>query len=150
GGLIGIAATPPPEQEARRRYPQLQPPPPYNQWEDNAWERVWPFPVAVFSDEWLTWRGLDELFRALAWLRDPSGGPFQAQTSEQVPLIWSAENWEACRDAEAMLQRLSAFKPAERKWRLFACACARDSDRLMADEANARLVEAAEEFFDTG
>ena len=58
--------------------------------------------------------------------------------------------WEACTDPSVMLGSLHRRHPADRKLRLFACACCRRIEDLMdlGNGALLRVVDAAERFAD--
>jgi mannitol/fructose-specific phosphotransferase system IIA component (Ntr-type) len=80
----------------------------------------------------------------------------QATTAEEVAaLVWAEDgilplrDWLTCTDPIAMIGRLiNAGRAAERKARLFSCACCRRLWDLLRDEPDRRAVGVAERFAD--
>jgi mannitol/fructose-specific phosphotransferase system IIA component (Ntr-type) len=80
----------------------------------------------------------------------------QATTAEEVAdLVWAEDgilplrDWLTCTDPVSMIGSLTnAGRTAERKARLFACACCRRLWDLLRDEPDRRAVEVAERFAD--
>jgi hypothetical protein len=56
--------------------------------------------------------------------------------------LLTERDWRACNDPEPLLHYLQN-KGSKRKWRLFAVACCRRIDHLIADERSRRAVEVA-------
>src|SRR6266542_5998213 len=56
--------------------------------------------------------------------------------------------WEACGDAQAMMQFLRGTRASGRKHRLFGCACVRRIWHLLGDERSRNAVVIAEQFAD--
>ena len=61
--------------------------------------------------------------------------------------LTTAADWHNCGDPEPLLQILGD-KGSNRKWRLFAVACCRRIEHLIADERSRRAVEVARRFAD--